>query len=355
MLKKFAAAAVALLSMGVSAHAADIKEIRVGLLGGENESDRLKNNACLADHLKADFGVDKVSLFPAADYDGVIQGLLGGTIDVAELGASGYAGVYLKDPKAVTPVLTTQAPDGSTGYYSIGLALKSLGLKSITDFKGKVLGYADPDSTSGYLIPLTQIPKTTGAANDKFFAKTQFNGGHENNLLAAYDGKVDVAVDDSSGLGDFKDGFTSGTFRKEVDKGAVDPSKLVADPERPDRLPHRPRRGFRCQARRRLQQHRRHRQEVHVGRRRRRLQGLRPGEARVLSGHHRRSQSHDRQVILSEGGAKSAALPLCGCCQCTTQSHQRRDARAGGTSVLPRRQCLGRGRSPARAGMAQRS
>ena len=226
MLKKFAAAAVALLSMGVSAHAADIKEIRVGLLGGENESDRLKNNACLADHLKADFGVDKVSLFPAADYDGVIQGLLGGTIDVAELGASGYAGVYLKDPKAVTPVLTTQAPDGSTGYYSIGLALKSLGLKSITDFKGKVLGYADPDSTSGYLIPLTQIPKTTGAANDKFFAKTQFNGGHENNLLAAYDGKVDVAVDDSSGLGDFKDGFTSGTQVAEVNPG-VDPSKLV--------------------------------------------------------------------------------------------------------------------------------
>jgi phosphonate transport system substrate-binding protein len=63
--------------------------------------------------------------------------------------------------------------------------------------------------------------------NDKFFASTQFNGGHENNLLAAYDGKVDVAVDDSSGLGDFKDGFTSGTFRKEVDKGSVDPNKLV--------------------------------------------------------------------------------------------------------------------------------
>jgi len=63
--------------------------------------------------------------------------------------------------------------------------------------------------------------------NDKFFASTQFNGGHENNLLAAYDGKVDIAVDDSSGIGDFKDGYTSGTFRKEVDKGAVDPNKLV--------------------------------------------------------------------------------------------------------------------------------
>ena len=227
MLKKTLLAATALLALAGGAAAQDLKEFRVGILGGENEADRLRNYACLADHLKKDFGFEKVSLFPAADYDGVIQGLLGGTLDFAELGASGYAATYIKDPKAVTPILTTQQTDGSTGYYSIGLALKSSGIKTIADAKGKKLGYADPDSTSGYLVPLTQIPKTTGMPNDKFFASTQFNGGHENNLLAAYDGKVDVAVDDSSGLGDFKDGYTSGTFRKEVDKGAVDPNKLV--------------------------------------------------------------------------------------------------------------------------------
>ncbi len=227
MLKKILLGAATLLALSVNTYAADIKEFRVGILGGENEADRLRNYQCLADHLKTTFGFDKVSLFPAADYDGVIQGLLGGTLDFAELGAAGYAAVYIKDPKAVTPILTTQQTDGSTGYYSIGLALKSTGIKTIMDAKGKKLGYADPDSTSGYLIPLTQIPKATGMPNDKFFASTQFNGGHENNLLAAYDGKVDVAVDDSSGLGDFKDGFTSGTFRKEVDKGSVDPSKLV--------------------------------------------------------------------------------------------------------------------------------
>jgi phosphonate transport system substrate-binding protein len=227
MLKKTLLAATALLALVGGAAAQDLKEFRVGILGGENEADRLRNYACLSDHLKKEFGFEKVSLFPAADYDGVIQGLLGGTLDFAELGASGYAAVAIKDPKAVTPILTTQQADGSTGYYSIGLALKSSGIKTIKDAKGKKLGYADPDSTSGYLVPLTQIPKDTGAPNDKFFASTQFNGGHENNLLAAYDGKVDVAVDDSSGLGDFKDGYTSGTFRKEVDKGAVDPNKLV--------------------------------------------------------------------------------------------------------------------------------
>ncbi|KRB58612.1 phosphonate ABC transporter substrate-binding protein [Rhizobium sp. Root708] len=227
MLKKALFAATALFALAGVSHAADLKEFRVGILGGENEADRLRNYACLADHLKKEFGFEKVSLFPAADYDGVIQGLLGGTLDFAELGASGYAAVNIKDPKAVTPILTTQQEDGSTGYYSIGLALKSSGIKDIKDAKGKKLGYADPDSTSGYLIPLTQIPKDTGVPNDKYFASTQFNGGHENNLLAAYDGKVDVAVDDSSGIGDFKDGYTSGTFRKAVDKGTVDPNKLV--------------------------------------------------------------------------------------------------------------------------------
>ncbi|SIQ89956.1 phosphonate transport system substrate-binding protein [Rhizobium sp. RU35A] len=227
MLKKILLAAAAVMSLSNIASAADMKEFRIGILGGENEADRLRNYACLADNLKKEFGFEKVSLFPAADYDGVIQGLLGGTLDFAELGASGYAATYLKDPKAVTPILTTQQKDGSTGYYSIGLARKDSGIKSIADAKGKTLGYADPDSTSGYLVPLTQIPKTTGVPNDQFFAKTQFNGGHENNLLAAYDGKVDIAVDDSSGIGDFKDGFTSGTFHKVVAKGSVDPNKLV--------------------------------------------------------------------------------------------------------------------------------
>ena len=227
MLKKTLLAATALLALVGGAAAQDLKEFRVGILGGENEADRLRNYACLADHLKKEFGFEKVSLFPAADYDGVIQGLLGGTLDFAELGASGYAAVAIKDPKAVTPILTTQQADGSTGYYSIGLALKSSGITDIKSAKGKKLGYADPDSTSGYLIPLTQIPKTTGASNEAFFASTQFNGGHENNVLAVRDGKVDVAVDDSSGIGDFKDGFTSGTFHKEVAKGAVDPNDFV--------------------------------------------------------------------------------------------------------------------------------
>ncbi len=44
----------------------------------------------------ASWGVP-VKLFAPADYDGVIQGLLGGTIDYAWLGPSAFAKIHLTD------------------------------------------------------------------------------------------------------------------------------------------------------------------------------------------------------------------------------------------------------------------
>ncbi|ACM29266.1 phosphonate ABC transporter substrate-binding protein [Rhizobium rhizogenes] len=227
MLKKTLLAATALLALAGGAAAQDLKEFRIGIMGGENEADRLRNYACLTDHLKKEFGFEKVSLFPAADYDGVIQGLLGGTLDFAELGASGYAATYIKDPKAVTPILTTQQTDGSTGYYSVLVARKDSGFKALAELKGKKLGYADPDSTSGYLVPKVTLPKDLGMPVDKFFASTQFNGGHENNVLAVLDKKVDASVTWASGVGDFKDGYSSGNLRKMVDKGTLNMNDIV--------------------------------------------------------------------------------------------------------------------------------
>ncbi|TDQ61539.1 phosphonate transport system substrate-binding protein [Maritalea mobilis] len=212
--------AAALVAMTSTAMALDT--FRVGILGGENEADRLRNNQCLIDLLPDAIGVKDVKLFPAADYDGVIQGLLGGTLDYAELGASGYAAVYLKDPKAVDPILTTEQTDGATGYHSIMLSRSDSGIENLEDMKGKHLGFADPDSTSGFLVPSVALPKELGVELDEYFSETSFNGGHENNVLAVLDGKVDGGVTWSSGVGEYSEGYTSGNIRKMVDKGLLD-------------------------------------------------------------------------------------------------------------------------------------
>ncbi|TIP09139.1 phosphonate ABC transporter substrate-binding protein [Mesorhizobium sp.] len=228
MFRKILFGAVSIFAMAVgAAQAQDLKEFRVGILGGENEADRLRNYQCFADHIKEVLGVEKVSLFPAADYDGVIQGLLGGTLDYAELGASAYAKVYLENKDAVEPILTTVQTDGSTGYHSVMVARADSGIKTLADMKGKKLGFADPDSTSGYLVPVTSLPKDIGMDVKSYFASTGFGGGHEQLVLEVLKGTFDAGTTWASGVGDFKDGYSSGNLRKMVDKGVLKMDDLV--------------------------------------------------------------------------------------------------------------------------------
>jgi phosphonate transport system substrate-binding protein len=228
MLKKALLGAVALIALSGAAMAEDLKEFRIGILGGENEADRLRNFQCMVEKLPAAIGVEKVSLFPAADYDGVVQGLLGGTLDYAELGASAYAKVYLAKADAVEPILTTVQTDGSTGYYSIMVARKDKGFTKLEDPKGKKLGFADADSTSGYLVPLVTLPDAIGGVSVKeYFAETGFGGGHENLVLEVLKGTFDAGTTWGSGVGEFKEGYTSGNLRKMVDKGVLNMDDLV--------------------------------------------------------------------------------------------------------------------------------
>ena len=149
-----ATALTAILASAASAQ--EITGFNIGILGGENAQDRLTSNECFRAKVEEALGVP-VKLFTPADYDGVIQGLLGGTLDYAWLGASGYAKIYLTDPEAVEVKLTKQNMDGSTGYYSIGFTRKDTGITSMDEAKGKVFAFADPNSTSGYLVPGAEL------------------------------------------------------------------------------------------------------------------------------------------------------------------------------------------------------
>ena len=229
-MKTLIAAALATTALTGAALAGghEITEFRIGLLGGENAQDRLANNQCLADYASEVLGVE-TKLFAPADYNGVIQGLLGGTIDMAWLGASAYAAAYLADPEAVEPVLVKTNLDGSFSYFSIGFARKDSGITSLDDMAGKTFGFGDPNSTSGYLIPSIEIPQATGASMDSgdYFGEVKFTGGHEQTIVAVYNGDIDAGVTWADGLGNWEDGYNSGALRRAVDAGLVDMNELV--------------------------------------------------------------------------------------------------------------------------------
>ncbi|MCA3440340.1 MAG: phosphonate ABC transporter substrate-binding protein [Rhodobacter sp.] len=208
-----------------AAQAQEIKEFNIGILGGENAQDRLTNQECFRAKIEEALGVP-VKLFAPADYDGVIQGLLGGSIDYAWLGASAYAKVYLTDPAAVELKLTKQNLDESTGYYSIGFARADSGITSMDDAKGKIFAFADPNSASGYLIPGAELREAYGTLED-YFAEVKMSGGHEQTIVGVANGDFDAGVSWADGLGNWEDGYNSGAFRRAADSGLVDMSDLV--------------------------------------------------------------------------------------------------------------------------------
>ncbi|WP_300073290.1 phosphonate ABC transporter substrate-binding protein [uncultured Ruegeria sp.] len=228
MKKTLALALAATTALSAGAFAEEITEFRIGILGGENAQDRLTNNQCLADKISEALNVE-VKMFAPADYNGVIQGILGGSIDLALLGPSSYAALHIADPEAASPILVKVNLDGSIGYHSIGFARVDSGLTSLEDVQGKVFGFGDPNSTSGYLIPSIEIPEITGASMDSgdYFGEVKFTGGHEQTILAVKNGDIDAGVTWADGQGNWEDGYNFGALRKAVDAGLVDMNDLT--------------------------------------------------------------------------------------------------------------------------------
>ena len=224
-MKTLALALAAATALTSAATAQEIKQFNIGIVGGENAQDRMSANECYRATIEAELGVP-VKVFTPADYDGVIQGLLGGTLDMAWLGASGYAKIHLTDPDAVTPVLTKQNSDGSTGYYAFAFARKDSGITRIEEAKGKSFAFADPNSTSGYLVPAAELSAAFGPL-DQFFSEVRFSGGHEQTIVGVANGDMVAGVSWADGLGDWEDGYNSGAFRKAADAGLVDMNDIV--------------------------------------------------------------------------------------------------------------------------------
>ena len=198
-----------------------VPQLRVGLLGGENEADRMGRFGPYRELLERTFGVP-TRLFPASDFAGVQQAFAARQIEVAAMGASGYAGAWLDTNGGVEPLLTAQEADGSISYVSVMITRADSGITSLEQMRGKSLAWADPNSTSGYLIPRFAL-RRQGIAGDgtAYFSRTGFGGGHEQAVVAVLQRQYDAAVTWASGQGDVNEGYTRGNLRAMVDKGML--------------------------------------------------------------------------------------------------------------------------------------
>jgi phosphonate transport system substrate-binding protein len=217
---------VAMPAAGERGWKAQIPALRIGLLGGENESDRLGRFGPYQKLLEETFRLP-VRLFPASDYAGVLQAFSAGQIEMASMGPSGYAGAWLDTNGGVEPLLVPEEKDGSISYVSVLVVRADSGIGALEQMRGKSLAWADPNSTSGYLIPRFALRKAgIGVENGQYFSRTGFAGGHEQGVIALLQKQYDGAMTWASGQGDAAQGYTRGNLRAMVEKGMLNMSDL---------------------------------------------------------------------------------------------------------------------------------
>ena len=166
-------------------------ELVYAIIPAENASGITDRYGPFMSYLSRELGT-KVTLRIANDYAAVIEGQRAGNIHIGSYGPASFARARLTGVQADAFVIDVNA-DGTKGYYSVFYVLAKSPYKTIEDLKGKNIGLVDPNSTSGYNMPLFALDKH-GITADKFFAKTQVTGSHENAVIALAQGTVDVAA-----------------------------------------------------------------------------------------------------------------------------------------------------------------
>ncbi|HIQ58910.1 MAG TPA: phosphate/phosphite/phosphonate ABC transporter substrate-binding protein [Candidatus Merdivicinus intestinavium] len=145
----------------------------------------------------------EVEEIQASDYNAIIEALRTGKADMAYMGGLNLA---LGVERAGIEPIVMKADDGDPEkavYHSLLItSSENEDIYSIEDIQGKTMAFVDPNSTSGNLIPTSEIIKAFPDedlnsdmlhTNGEFFEAVSFSGKHQAGLQAVIMGDVDVA------------------------------------------------------------------------------------------------------------------------------------------------------------------
>ena len=185
------AGAVALAFATSSAAFAQTQELRVGLIPSEDAQAMIRSSQQVMDQLAEKTGM-KVRPFVANDYNGVIEALRSGKLDIAYLGPFSYVlASSMANAEAFAVAVTKKT--GTSAYHSLLITRKDSGLDSVAKLQRRTFAFVDPTSASGHLFPKAGL-LADGFDPEKHFSRVIFSGSHDANIMAVANNKVDGAA-----------------------------------------------------------------------------------------------------------------------------------------------------------------
>src|SRR3954464_1453772 len=156
------------------------QQLSIGLIPSEDPRVMASEYQPLIDPLAGALGME-VKPFVATDYNGVIEALRSGRLDVAMLGPFSY--VLATTVANVEAFAITETGKAGVSYHAVIISRKDRGFATLADLKGRTFAFVDPSSTSGHLYPKAALIKL-GWDPDTFFGRVIFSGGHDASALS---------------------------------------------------------------------------------------------------------------------------------------------------------------------------
>lgn len=222
---------------GGNSQEAEKKTFTIAYAPNESTTDSTDARSTLAKDLGKVINME-VKEIQASDYTAIIEALRTGKADMAYMGALAVA--MGAERAGVTPIVM-KAPNSDKAqavYHSVFVTQKDNSeIKSIKDFKGKTIAFVDPDSTSGNLVPTSEIMKAFPDlhltnekihTNGEFFEAVSFSGKHQAGLQAVIKGDVDIVpISDQIMASEFKNGNADENAVKVVHSSAAIPAEAM--------------------------------------------------------------------------------------------------------------------------------
>ena len=222
---------------GGNSQQAEKKTFTIAYAPNESTTDSTDARSTLAKDLGKVINME-VKEIQASDHTAIIEALRTGKADMAYMGALAVA--MGAERAGVTPIVM-KAPNGDKAqavYHSVFVTQKDNNeINSIKDFKGKTIAFVDPDSTSGNLVPTSEIMKAFPDlhltnekihTNGEFFEAVSFSGKHQAGLQAVIKGDVDIVpISDQIMASEFKNGNADENAVKVVHSSAAIPAEAM--------------------------------------------------------------------------------------------------------------------------------
>jgi len=169
---------------------ADVPEVlRVSAIPDENPTELLRIYTPFVQYLARELGL-KVQFTPVVDYAATVQGLAAKKLDLVWYG--GFTSVQaVRRTQGQATRLALRQEDAE--FKSVFIARPGLGIKSLSDLKGKTFAFGSVGSTSGHLMPRSFLLKAK-VNPERDLRQVAYSGAHDATVLWVESGKVEAGA-----------------------------------------------------------------------------------------------------------------------------------------------------------------